>query len=539
MKSRPAHRWLIVIAVMAVVAAACGGGTDETTTTAAPATAPPTTAAPTTTTEAVDPLVAARQAVVRIVAEGSFIDPEYGEQLNAAGSGSGFIISDDGIAVTNNHVVTGAAFLQVYINDEDEPRNARIIGASECWDLAVIDIEGDGFEALEWSSGDITAGLPIYALGFPLGDDEYTVLDGVVSKSSADGESNWASVDSVIEHSADTLPGNSGGPIVDEDGAVVAINYAGNSAGQAFAIGADLGRSVVERLQQGEDFESLGVNGEAVLSSDGSFSGVWVASVKSGSPADLAGVEGGDLITKLEGLVLGTDGTMADYCDILRSHNAGDALAIEVYRPSAESFLKGTLNQDGGELSAPPVIITDGGDSGGDGGDGGDDGGDSGPSYTYVTITDDTGAISVDVPDEWTDVLGTTWTRDGEDLGPGLSASTDRQEWLDTWSVAGVFVGSSALLLQEYGSAQAYLDSFSGFASECDDELFGDYDDGLYVGVYVIYEGCGSSGASFVRVIATPLESADYLIRFEFQAIEDRDFDALDVALSTFIAVEG
>ena len=232
MLTRTGHRWLVLTAAVAMVAAACGGGTEDTTTTAPAATSPPTTSVSTTTT-AEDPLVSARRAVVRIVAEGSFIDPEYGEQLNAAGSGTGFIISEDGIAVTNNHVVTGAAFLQVYINDENDPRNARILGASECWDLAVIDIDGDGFTAMDWGSTDITAGLPIFALGYPLGDAEYTVLDGVVSKAAAGGESSWASVDSVIEHSADTLPGNSGGPIVDQDGRVIAINYAGNSQGQS------------------------------------------------------------------------------------------------------------------------------------------------------------------------------------------------------------------------------------------------------------------------------------------------------------------
>jgi len=527
------HRWLVPVAGIALLTAACAGGSEDTTTTAAPSTSAPASTMAPTTTSGEDPLVAARRSVIRIVAEGSFVDPEYGEQLNAAGSGSGFIISEDGVAVTNNHVVTGAAFVEVYVNGETEPRNARIVGASECWDLAVIDIDGDGFDPLQWSDADATAGLPIFALGFPLGDAEYTVLDGVISKSSADGESNWASVDSVIEHSADTLPGNSGGPIVDEDGRVVAINYAGNAQGQAFAIAADLGRNVVDRLQDGEDFESLGINGEAVLSPDGSFSGVWVSSVKSGSPADIAGVEGGDLMTKLEGLVLATDGSMADYCDILRSHRADDPLAVEVYRPSVDAFLKGTLNQEGGELTPPQVIVT--GPEGGDA-DGGGGGADVYPNF--VTITDDSGTISVDVPAEWTDVLGATWFNENIELGPGLSASTDREAWLNTWEVPGVFVGASEALLAEYGSAEAYLADFAGF-SDCQDEATGDYDDGLYVGVYSIYEGCGDTGATFARVIAVPTETADYLIRFEFQAIADRDFDALDVALSTFIAISG
>lgn len=126
--------------------------------------------------------------------------------------------------MTNNHVVTGAAFLQVYVDGEDQPRNARVLGVSECSDLAVIDVEGDGYPYLDWYEDDIGVGLEIYAAGFPLGNEEYTLLDGIVSKRDADGESDWASVDSVIEHSANTLPGNSGGPIVTADGKIVAVN---------------------------------------------------------------------------------------------------------------------------------------------------------------------------------------------------------------------------------------------------------------------------------------------------------------------------
>ncbi|MDQ3248578.1 MAG: S1C family serine protease, partial [Chloroflexota bacterium] len=109
----------------------------------------------------------AQAAVIQIEAVGTFISREEGMQMNAAGLGSGFIIDPDGIAVTNNHVATGAAFLKVYVAGEDEPRNARILGVSECSDLAVIDIEGDGFPYLAWYEGTVKVGLDVYALGFP------------------------------------------------------------------------------------------------------------------------------------------------------------------------------------------------------------------------------------------------------------------------------------------------------------------------------------------------------------------------------------
>jgi serine protease Do len=324
----------LLIAAFGLVAAACGSSTTTETeptaaaaesTTTPPPVDPTTTSSPEATTTTVDPGPSAagsieevRAGVVRIVGTGTFVDPAGGVQANVPGSGSGFVIDPAGIAVTNNHVVTGAGLLEVYVAGEEAPRNARVLGVSECSDLAVIQIDGAALPFLDWYDGPVTAGMGIFAAGFPLGDTEYTVLDGIVSKENASGETSWASVDSVIEHSADTLPGNSGGPIVTADGTVLAVNYAGNNVGQSFAIGIDVARPVVDRLTAGEDVNSIGINGEAMI--EGDFSGIWVYSVESGSPADTAGIEPGDLLLSMESIVLATDGTMADYCDILRSH---------------------------------------------------------------------------------------------------------------------------------------------------------------------------------------------------------------------------
>ena len=356
------NRSALILLCCGFAAASCGGGGTPSADTAS--TNPPvtdvdvtdvdvtTTEGPTTTVEdtpttlagptAVDSLAGVRSAVVRIVGTGTFADPLGGIQANIPGSGTGFIIDPSGIAVTNNHVVTGAALLEVYVNDEPEPRNARVLAVSECSDLAVIEIDGDGFDYLDWYDGVPTAGMEIFAAGFPLGDSEYTVLDGIVSKEDVDGDSSWASVDAVIEHSADTLPGNSGGPIVTRDGKVVAVNYAGNDLGQSFAIGLDVARPVVDQLASGTDLDTIGVNGEALF--DGYETGVWVYSVKSGSPADVAGVRAGDLITTMESVTLADDGTLADYCDILRSHIPTDVLAISVYRAGTDELLEGQLN---------------------------------------------------------------------------------------------------------------------------------------------------------------------------------------------------
>ena len=81
---------------------------------------------------AVTKLQDVKSAVVQIESQGTFVDAEFGLMMNAAGRGSGFIIDPSGIAVTNNHVVTGGALYKVWVQGEDEPRNARLLGVSEC-----------------------------------------------------------------------------------------------------------------------------------------------------------------------------------------------------------------------------------------------------------------------------------------------------------------------------------------------------------------------------------------------------------------------
>ena len=223
----------------------------------------------------VDSLDAVTNAVVQIEAQGSFVDPQVGSVYNAAGRGTGFIIDPSGVTVTNNHVVTGAALIKVWVPGETEPRNAKVLGVSECWDLAVIDIDGEGFPYLGYYEGEINPGMEVYAAGFPLGDPEYTLTKGIISKANADGESSWASIDAVIEHDAKILGGNSGGPLITAQGKVVGVNYAGNDAyDQNFAIRVWDAIPVIEKIRFGQDYESIGINGQTVMSEDGSIYGI-------------------------------------------------------------------------------------------------------------------------------------------------------------------------------------------------------------------------------------------------------------------------
>jgi serine protease Do len=310
--------------------------------------------------DAVSKLGDAQNAVIQIESQGTFIDPQVGLVVNGAGRGSGFIIDPSGIAVTNNHVVTGSALLKVWVGGEQH--NAQILGVSECSDLAVIKIDGGPYPYLKWYDGQVKTGLEVYLAGFPLGEPQYSLTKGIISKEKADGQTSWASLDYVLGHDATSNPGNSGGPLITTDAQVVGINYASlKSANQYFAIDEKTARPVVDELAKGKDLDSIGINGTAVISDDKTFSGIWVSSVKSGSPADKAGVKPGDILYQMESLVLATDGTMKDYCSILRTHKPEDTLSLTVIRYASGELLEGQLN--GRELAVTKKFDVSGGGS--------------------------------------------------------------------------------------------------------------------------------------------------------------------------------
>lgn len=507
-------RVLALCALCVLLLVACGRGTGDPDPEPDPGPTP------------VSDLEGVRSATVRIVAEGTFVDPEIGLQANTAGSGSGFIVDPSGIVVTNNHVVTGAALLRVFVDGEDRPRNARVLGYSECSDLAVIDLDGEDYPYLDWYDGEITTGLDVYTAGYPLGDPEFTLTRGIVSKARADGDTDWASVDSVIEHDATINPGNSGGPLVTGDAQVVAVNYAAaTEERQYFAISAEDATPLIDRLRSQENVHSIGINGQAVGDDEG-LTGVWVAAVDSGSVAADAGIEPGDIITTMEGLTLATDGTMSDFCDILRSRTASDVLAIEVLRFETEELLAGQLNGD--PLEARFSFAEELGDEAGEPGQ------DGAPAYTdYVAISDDTDSIAVEVPVEWSDVDGAPFTQDGVEFFD-VRASSNLQSFQTSWNTPGVIVTASQDLAQ-LGDEIAFLDRLSaGFDQACTHEGRFDYDDALYSGQYDLFTECGGVGAVYVIVGAVPADRSS-VIGVQIQVNNDRDYEALDRVLATFI----
>jgi len=299
-----------------------------------------------------NPIERAEQATVRIVVERMYIYP--GGKQRSESVGSGFIIDDQGTIVTNNHVVTGARIILVHIPGEDTPRSAQILGVSECSDLAVIQIsEGDVSDlvSLDWYEGEIKKTLRVHSIGYIRDEDTPAVESGAISQIEFDVHTDWASVDEVLRHSARLEAGSSGGPLVTENGEVVAVNYARDNSDQYFAIPRNRVLPLIEQLRSGEDDTSIGISGQAFRVDDEQeryFSGIWVSAVDSGSLADRAQIKAGDLIIEIKGGGIAEDSTMSTYCDILRSHNLErDSLELTVLREydnGEREFIECTLN---------------------------------------------------------------------------------------------------------------------------------------------------------------------------------------------------
>jgi len=268
------------------------------------------------------------------------------------GSGSGVIISEDGLIVTNNHVVGFADDLEVTMSDGRTFKAAKI-GTDKSTDLALIQIEGSGFPSLQFGdSDDVQVGEWVLAVGNPLGYLTSTVTAGIVSaigrdinviKSEVDRADK--SIEEFIQTDAVVNPGNSGGALVDTDGSLIGINTAiasrtGSYTGYSFAIPANLASQIVnEILENGGDIEraNLGLmvadinemrkDNEAV-GSDADY-GIYITEVINGSSAQYAGILPGDVIVNINGAeVMSYD----DLKESLKFVKVGDTVRVKVDR---------------------------------------------------------------------------------------------------------------------------------------------------------------------------------------------------------------
>jgi serine protease Do len=265
--------------------------------------------------------------------------PEGGSQ-QPRGVGSGFILTPDGLIMTNAHVVDGADEVLVTLTDKREFK-AKLIGADKRTDVAVVQIEATGLPAVKL--GDVSrlrVGEWVMAIGSPFGL-ENTVTAGIVSAKQRDTGDYLP----FIQTDVAINPGNSGGPLINMRGEVVGINSqiysrSGGFMGISFAIPIDEATRVGEQLRVSGRVSRgrIGVQIEQVTKDVaesiglGKPQGALVRGVETGSPAEKAGIEAGDIITRFDGKVIER---FADLPRLVGNTKPGTKSAVTVFRRGA------------------------------------------------------------------------------------------------------------------------------------------------------------------------------------------------------------
>ena len=235
------------------------------------------------------------------------------------GSGSGFIVSNDGYILTNNHVIEGSTKVTVRLLNGRE-YTAKIVGTDKDTDVGVLKIDATGLTPAALGSSDATrVGEWVLAIGNPLGEDlTFTVTQGIVSakgRANLDLDNNTKRIQDFIQTDAVINRGNSGGPLVNARGEVIGINAAiasttGYFTGYAFAVPIDLARHVMDQIVASGRVEraGLGIFVKDADRDDAEYLGLQVVGgvrVESfpaeSSPAKAAGLQEGDVIVAIDG----------------------------------------------------------------------------------------------------------------------------------------------------------------------------------------------------------------------------------------------
>ena len=281
-----------------------------------------------------------KDSVAHISAEAA--DRAFGQPSAAgAATGSGFVISADGLVVTNAHVIDGAGRIFVRVGDGERTR-AELVGSDPSTDIALlrVDVGESELQPLELADSDtLQVGDATYAIGNPYGLDR-TLTGGLVSALQRTIEApNGYAIANAIQTDAILNPGNSGGPLLDDRGRVVGVNSqirtsggspgagAGNT-GLGFAVASNTVTRIVEQLRENGEATHpyLGI---ATGDADGSSAGAVVRELVPSGPAAAAGVRAGDVITRLGDEAI--DGSEA-LISALTALRPDDAVTLEVRR---------------------------------------------------------------------------------------------------------------------------------------------------------------------------------------------------------------
>jgi serine protease Do len=270
----------------------------------------------------------------------------FGRTSDQTVSGSGVFISDQGYILTNNHVVENAAALEIILSDGSR-QTVELVGTDIYADLAVLKAQEKPPAVAGLGNSDVLKpGETVIAIGSPLGDFTNSVTVGVVSATGRSIDTGQGyQIEGLVQTDAAINQGNSGGPLVNLAGEVVGINTlvvrssesGAVAEGLGFAIPANTARAVAEQIMEKGYFSRpyLGIRWQLVTPRVARVYnlpvewGVYVTEVISGSPANEAGIQLGDIITRIGEVTLDENHS---YINALFQFEAGDRVKVEVAR---------------------------------------------------------------------------------------------------------------------------------------------------------------------------------------------------------------
>jgi S1-C subfamily serine protease len=282
------------------------------------------------------------------------------------GEGSGFLISSDGLILTNRHVVDDRQATYTAILNDGLQYDAKVVAVDPARDVAVMKIEGTNFPVLSLGDSDsLQAGQTIVAIGNSLGQFTNSVSRGVVSglKRNLDAGNDFGASErltDIIQTDAAINPGNSGGPLINIDGNVVGINVAMAQGAQniGFALPINQAKRIIEQVKNGTKISIpyLGIRYiviDAVIQKQIKLPfnyGILVArgvnladlAVIPGSPADLAGISENDIILEVDGEKLSKDNQLED---VLAKHKVGDTINMKIWHKGQIKDVSATLQE--------------------------------------------------------------------------------------------------------------------------------------------------------------------------------------------------
>lgn len=308
-----------------------------------------------------------------------FLVPQYrekGTEKQQIGGGTGFIISSDGIVLTNKHVTLeeGAEYTIFFGDGSKYP--AKILAKDPFYDLAVLKIDQSAIPEAErktfltvklGDSSSLQIGQTVIAIGYALGEFQNTVSVGVISglgrNITAIGEQGFSeNLEGIIQTDAAINPGNSGGPLLNLAGEVIGINVARSESGESigFSLPIDMAKRDIEQVQETGMivYPWLGISYTLItkdISEANSLSvdyGVWVGkdslgkdtdvAIVSGSPASKAGIKRNDIILEFNNIRITSDNPLAK---IILDYNPNDTVALKILRDGKEITISAILGE--------------------------------------------------------------------------------------------------------------------------------------------------------------------------------------------------